>query len=802
MKRISLLTVMLWTAVASMNAKPVELKADGMKVSVEFYTPAIVRVVKAPEGHAYTKRSLVVTAKPEDVKVSEKNGSVSSDQLTVKVDPATGALTFLQKNKVLLKEKDACTFEERKEGPDAGAYRVTQTFRLDADEAIYGLGTFQNGKMNRRGEHKLMEQSNLEDFQNVLQSIKGWGLYWDNYSRTRFDDDAEKGMSFSSEVGDCEDYYFMWGGSVDGVIAQMRHLSGDVPMFPLWTFGFWQCKERYKSVQEVLSVVDKYRELQVPLDAIIQDWQYWGPNYLWNAMDFLAEEYAQGERMIEQVHQKNAHFMISIWASFGPMTKAYKQLAEKDLLFDFETWPQSGLTTWPPNMDYPSGVRVYDAFSPEAREIYWNNLKSLFDKGTDAWWMDSTDPDFFNPREENYDHKAGADGTWRSLRNAFPLETVRGVYESQRKESEHKRVFIMTRSAFAGQQHYGAGLWSGDVASSWDMLRKQVPAGLSYSMTGCPNFNTDIGGFFCGSYNTRGGGSAPKNQQYQELFVRWMQYGLFCPVFRSHGADAPREIWQFGQKGEPVYDAIEKTIRLRYRLIPYLYSTAWQVTSNNESYLRPLFSDFADDRRTWDMTDEFLFGRSILAAPIVNPQYTQERVIRLNAMNGWDRNDNNREAATADANWTEGKTATKYLPQGTSWYDFWTGQRYKGGQEVTLQTTLDRVPMFARAGSILPLGPEMQYTGEKSWEELELRLYPGADGQFTLYEDEGDNYNYEKGAYTTIPMLWNDRKHTLTIGERKGSYPGMIQKRQFTVVLPDGTTKTVDYNGASVTVKF
>jgi alpha-D-xyloside xylohydrolase len=436
--------------VAAMYGAPVQIQAGKTNVSVEFFTPSIVRVVKSPVGHEYTKRSLVVIAKPQDLKITQKGNVVSSESLTVKIDPKTGAVSFSAKGKTLLREKGACTFEPRTTGPDAGAYRVTQAFQLDKDEAIYGLGTFQNGKMNRRGDHKLMEQSNLEDFQNVLQSIKGWGLFWDNYSRTQFDDDIIKGTSFSSEVGDCADYYFMYGGSADGVIAQMRQLSGDVPMFPLWTYGFWQCKERYKSARELLSVVDNYRNLQVPLDGIIQDWQYWGSNYLWNAMDFLTEEYANGKQMIDNVHKKNAHFMISIWASFGPKTKAYRQLDEKGLLFDFETWPQSGLTFWPPRMDYPSGVRVYDAFSQEARNIYWENLKGLFNKGTDAWWMDSTDPDFFNAKESNYDHKAGDEGgTWRSLRNAFPLSTVRGVYEAQRKESEKKRVFIMTRSAFA-----------------------------------------------------------------------------------------------------------------------------------------------------------------------------------------------------------------------------------------------------------------------------------------------------------------------------------------------------------------
>ena len=765
---------------------------SAQEVKIEFVTPSIVHVTKGQPT-----KSLVVTAK------SEGHLAMSSDVLTVKKDPKTGCLTFLTaKGKVLLREK-SCDIA-----------KVSQTFLLDKDEAIYGLGTIQDGKMNRRGErqrvgdgtsgmHKRMEQSNLEDFQNVLQSIKGWGLYWENYSPTQFDDDAN-GMTFTSEAGEGIDYYFMYGGSADGVIAQMRYLTGDVPMFPLWTYGFWQSKERYKTAAETESIVDQYRALQVPLDGIIQDWQYWGSNYLWNAMDFLSEDFATGPQLIKNVHAKHAHFMISIWASFGPQPQQFRELNEKGLLLPFSTWPQSGLShIWPPRMDYPSGVKVYDAFSPVARDIYWKYLKTLYDYGTDAWWMDSTDPDFFDPRESDYQHPVYG-GTWRSQRNAFPLETVRGIYQSQRKDypDSPKRVFIMTRSSFAGQQHYGSNMWSGDVNSSWDMLRKQVPAGLSFSLTGNPNFNTDIGGFFCNAYNTKGPGSAPRNPQFQELYVRWMQYGLFCPVFRSHGADAPREIWQFGQKGEPVYDAIEQMIRLRYRLIPYLYSTAWQVTSNNESYLRPLFSDFVADKRVWDMTDEFMFGRSILAAPILEPQYTEERIIRTNAMTGWDRKTLNVEDSTLNIDWTVTKTVTKYLPKGAIWYDFWTNRCYKGGQNVMLETALNRVPMFVRAGSILPLGPEMQYVGEKSWDSLELRVYPGADGSFTLYEDEGDSYNYEKGAYTTITFQWNNKARTLTIGDRQGRYEGMLQNRQFTVVLPDGSSRQVDYNGNKVTIEL
>ena len=797
------MAALLLLTVTAMAQKPFEKEVGDTKVQVEFYTPTIVRIVKMPAGTDISNQSLVVTAKPADVKVSTNATTASSKELTVKMDPKTGALTFLTaKGKVLLREKD-CAFGTLDEKSPNLTQQVRQRFILDKNEAIYGLGTIQNGKMNRRGEHKRMEQSNLEDFQNVLQSIKGWGIYWDNYAPTQFDDD-ENGMSFTSEVGKVVDYYFMYGGSADGVIALMRQLTGDVPMFPLWTYGYWQSKERYKTAAETEGIVDQYRVLNVPLDGIIQDWQYWGSNYLWNAMDFLAEDFSNGKQMIDNVHKKHAHFMISIWASFGPMTQQFRELDEKGLLMPFETWPQSGIShVWPPIMKYPSGVKVYDAFHPEARAIYWKYLKTLYDYGCDAWWMDSTDPDFFNPKESDYEHKVYG-GTWRSQRNAFPLETVRGIYQSQRKDDKGKRIFIMTRSSFAGQQHYGSNMWSGDVNSSWDMLRKQVPAGLSFSLTGNPNFNTDIGGFFCGSYNTRGGGSAPKNPQFQELYVRWMQYGLFCPVFRSHGADAPREIWQFGKKGEPVYDAIEKQIRLRYRLIPYLYSTAWQVTSNNDSYMRPLFSDFAADQRVWDMTDEFMFGRSILACPIVNPQYTEEKIIRTNAMTGWEKRkeEGGERKENGGIDWTETKTAKKYLPKGAKWYDFWTNQLYNGGQEVTLQTTLDRVPMFVRAGSILPLGPEMQYVGEKAWNNLEMRIYPGADAEFSLYEDEGDNYNYEQGYYSNIIFTWSDRTRTLHISARQGGYKGMLLDRKFTLVLPDGTTRTIDYNGNQVSVRF
>ena len=787
------------------------IKAGSTDVTVTFFTPRTVHITKAPTGKSYDRKSMVVTATPQDVSVSRRDGGnavvLSSSELTVMVDKKTGRVTFEGKKVKARLSETSFGFEPRTSGPDKGACRVSTTFALGKDEPIYGMGTLQDGKLSHRGKHVDMEQSNLQDFQNVFQSIKGWSIYWDNYSRTVFDSPANgTSMTLSSEVGDAVDYYFMLGGSADGNIAEMRTLSGQVPMFPLWTYGFWQSKERYKSSRELLDVLHHYRKAQIPIDGIIQDWQYWGSNYTWNAMEFLHDDFMDGKNMIDEVHRQHAHFMISIWASFGPMTKQYRELDSLGLLYDFQTWPQSGLSPWPPRMDYPSGVRVYDALSPVARDIYWRHLRRLLDAGTDAWWMDSTDPDFFNAKDEHYDHTAG-DGTWRRYRNVFPLATVSGVYDGQRQTTADKRVFIMTRSAFAGQQRYGSGLWSGDVTSSWDVLRNQIPLGLNYSLTGCPNFNTDIGGFFCGRYNTRGQGSAPRNPQFQELYVRWLQYALFCPVFRSHGTDCSREVWEFGNPGEPVYDAIVSQIKLRYRLLPYLYSTAWQVTSANGSYMRPLFADFASDRRTWELPDEFLFGSSILAAPIVEAQYTPENVERrrtdVQGLDGWSVKATEKTSAGYPiVEFSSKKSATKYLPKGTNWYDFWTGKLYKGGQNVTLETQFDRVPMFVRQGSILPLGPEMQYVGEKSWQQLELRVYPGANGQFTLYEDEGDNYNYEKGQYATIQLTWNNATRTLTIGQRKGSYPGMLQQRSFRIVMPDGTEQSVDYDGSEKNVKL
>ena len=786
----------------------VKTQINSTDVEIQFYGPSTVRVLKSPAGTAFTKESLAVIKKPQTTKLSvQQQGDVillKSEKLKVDINLKSGKIAFetLSGTSLLSEKESGVKFTDFN---DAGSktYTVSQLFKLDADENIYGLGQQQRGKLSLRNEKINMVQGNTDDYVPFLVSTKGYGLFWDNYSPTTFEDKPES-ASFKSEVGDCIDYYFMLGGNIDGSIACMRDLTGQAPMFPLWTFGFWQSKERYKSQSELVGVVQKHRELGVPLDGIIQDWQYWGSNYLWNAMDFLNPEFPNPKKMVEDIHNMNAHVIISIWNSFGPQTKQYREMKPQGMLLKFGTWPQSGLETWPPNMEYPSGVEPYDVYNPAARQIYWKYLKNgLFSLGIDGWWMDSSEPDHLDFKPTDFDIKTYL-GSFRKVRNAFPLMTVGGVADNQRATSSDKRVFILTRSAFAGQQRYGANTWSGDVNSSWQSLRNQIPAGLNFSMSAIPYWNTDIGGFFAGAYNKSwNDGSGAKNPAFQELYVRWLQFGAFTPMMRSHGTDVPREIYNFGKKGEPIFDAIAKSINLRYSLLPYIYSAAWDITNNQSTMMRALVMDF-DDKKVVDMNNEYMFGKSILVAPIVNAQYTSETVVKTDENSGWNKDDKKDEKEMA-VDFTQQKSSKAYLPVGTSWFDFWSNQKYDGGQEVTLTTTIDKIPLFIKAGSIVPFGPNVQFATEKKWDNLEIRVYPGANAEFTLYEDENDNYNYEKGVYSTIRFTWNDAKKSLTINDRKASFPGMLATRKFNILLISSgkkVEKTVTYSGKKVSVKL
>lgn len=768
----------------------IKAKINNLDFEIQFYSPSIVRVIKSPVGEPFNKESLSVIKTPEvvshSVQLKGDELTLASKTLQVSLNFKSGSISFKNnKGENLFAEKDNGTAFTPFNDAGESTYSVSQSFVLDTNEAIYGLGILQNGKMSQRNQEVYMVQNNTWDFVPFFQSVKGYGLFWDNYSPTTFNDNTEA-TSFSSEVGDGIDYYFMYGANADGVVACMRDLTGQVPMFPLWTYGFWQSKERYKSQDEMVGVVKKYRELGVPLDGIIQDWRYWGNNYLWNAMEFLNEEFYDPQKMVNDVHNMNAHMIISIWNSFGPHTKQYRELDSIGALFDFKTWPESGSFKWPPNPDYPSGVRVYDAFDPAARDIYWKYLNAgIFSLGIDGFWIDSSEPDHFNPKPADFDNPTFL-GSFRKVRNAFPLMAVGGVYDHQRQLTSEKRVFILTRSAFAGQQRYGANTWSGDVVASWDALKNQISAGLNFSLCGIPHWNSDIGGFFLWDFK-----NPLQNPDYRELYVRWIQFGTFCPMMRSHGADAPREIYQFGTKGNQVYNAIEKYINLRYSLLPYIYSASWEVTANQSSMMRALAMDFAHDEKVWDINDQYLFGKAILVCPVTKGSFSKE------------------------GNDKTGKGLTKeiYLPNGNDWIDFWTGEKLQGGQTISREVPLDILPVYIRAGSIIPIGPKVQFAQEKSWEELEIRIYEGANGTFTLYEDEGDNYNYEKGICSTITFTWNDAKKTLTISDRNGSFPGMPADRRFNIVrvsesngLGDNVVteynKTIHYSGKKTVIKL
>ncbi|RKR80546.1 alpha-D-xyloside xylohydrolase [Mucilaginibacter gracilis] len=741
----------------------VKISAEKMEVNVQFYSPAIVRVTKSPINHNFKKQSLSVIKVPEKVKIISGNLNnelyFKSSKIIVFIDRNTGRVRFSELNgKKLLTEKDRGTNFSSVQDNGHETYDVKQSFTLDTAEALYGLGQLQNGKLSQRNQKVLLKQENTRVSIPFIQSSKGYGVFWDNYSPTTFEDTPQE-TSFDSQRGDCSDYYFMYGGNVDGVVAKMRELTGQAPMKPLWAYGFIQSRERYKTQFELMDVVKKYRALNIPLDGIVQDWQYWGPDSNWNAMAFDKKTYPRPQAMIDSVHQQNAHLFIVSWPGFGPKTQQYAEFKEKNMLIDFDTWPPKG------------GAKPYDVYNPKARSIYWNYLnKGIFSLGPDAWWLDSTEPDHINIKESDWYQQTYL-GTYLNWLNAFPLEHTSGVYNNQRLTSDRKRVVLLTRSAFAGQQRNGSDTWSGDLGSNWGNLKRQIPAVLNFGMTGLPYWNVDIGGFFAGAFVKDGGA---KNPEFQKLYVRWMQFSTFTSMMRSHGTDIPREIYQFGNKGDWAFDVQEKYINLRYKLLPYIYSVGWNVTHNSGSFIRPLLADYPNDRKVRNLSSEFLLGKSLLISPVTDKDVQDQQV---------------------------------YLPAGY-WYDFWTGEKIAGNKMIDKKTPIDVIPFFVKAGTIIPWGPSVQYALEKKWDKLDIRIYPGADGDFTLYEDENDNYNYEKQKYSEITFHWNDKAKTLTIDSRRGGFEGMLTNRKFNVdISPVGAEnaakgKIVSYTGTKTTVKL
>ena len=767
------------------RGQAVVVKTKTLNLEMQVFTSATVRILRFRAGATAAKTSLSVTAKPAAAPFAVTQSgdvlTVKTAQLNVQLNLKSGLVRFATLGgALLLREVPTDSLFTPTSDVGKPAYIVQQRFGLSTAEALYGLGQFQDGVMNWRNHRVKLRQVNQFIANPFLVSTAGYGILWDNYSATTFRDNA-RGASFSSEIGDCIDYYFVYARDADGVVAGYRALTGKAPMFGKWVFGFWQCRERYKSQDELQGVVEKYRALRVPLDNIVQDWQYWGTdNNYWNSTEFGNPAFPKPRVMVEKVHGLNAHLMISVWPSFGEKTAIHQELKQANLLYKFKNWPPDG------------GVRVYDAFDPKARDVYWRYMnKNLFSLGIDAWWLDASEPEQFD-REGALDSAQTALGSFKRMRNAFPLQHTKGVYEHQRAASADKRVFILTRSAFAGQQRYGAAVWSGDIHGSWDVLRKQIAGGLNFSLAGIPYWTTDIGGFFTGKTYPLG----VADPAFQELYVRWFQFGAFSPLFRSHGTDTPREIYQFGAKGDWAYDAQAKFVALRYRLLPYIYSQAWRVTAQGYTLMRGLAMDFAQDPKVYDIDNEYMFGQNLLVNPVTTAQYTQ-------------KNADATQKGTAD--FSTVKSQALYLPRSASWYDFWTGERTPGGQTVTRPTPIDLMPLYVRAGAILPLGPVVQYAAEPTTVPLELRVYRGADAEFVLYEDENDSYRDEKGDYATIPLRWNEKAQQLSIGRRAGSYPGMARTRMFNVVFVNQThgaglattehpDRVVRYQGDLVTV--
>ena len=556
----------------------------------------------------------------------------------------------------------------------------------------------------------------------------------------------ETATSLWSEVGEGTDYYFVYGPKLDRVVDGYRRLTGAAPMLPAWAFGFWQSRERYETAQASLDVVKGFRSRHIPFDNIVQDWRYW-PEGTWGSHDFDPARFPDPDGWIKALHEQHAHLMISVWGKFNPGTKNFKALHDAGYLYERNL--KEDTRDW---LDQP--YTFYDAFNPGARKMLWAQMdQQLFRRGIDAWWMDATEPDL-RPTptldgQRDYVNPTAL-GPGSRVLNAYPLVNSAAIYEGQRASAPGQRVFVLTRSGFAGQQRYGATTWSGDISTTWTAMKKQITAGLGFSISGLPYWTMDSGGF---SVPTRFSVKEPTpadTAEWRELNTRWFEFATFVPLLRAHGQFPFREMWELGGETSPAFQAELKCDRLRYRLLPYIYSLAGAVNQENGVFMRPLVMDFPADPKARDIRDQYLFGPALLVNPVTTYQARSRSV---------------------------------YLPGNGAWYDFATGAVHQGGATIEAAAPFDSMPVFVKAGSILPIGPELQYVGEKPADKITLYVYAGADGDFSLYEDDGASYGYEQGAFTKIPLHWNDAAHTLTIGARTGSFPGMLKERLFDVIV-------------------
>ncbi len=589
--------------------------------------------------------------------------------------------------------------------------------------------------------------------------------------------DQQQKLALTSEVADEINYYFIKGNNADEVISGYRTLTGKAPIVPAWAMGFWQSRERYKSQNEMINVVQEYRKRQIPLDNIVLDWQYW-EDPQWGSHEFDLKRFPDPKGMIETLHKSlHANLMISVWPKFNKGTRNYEEMKEHGFLFTHNIDKQR--KDWV-GVGYES--TFYDPFNPKAGALFWQQIDQKLNRiGVDAWWLDATEPDMHSNlsiEERKINMSPTAMGPGAKFFNAYSLMNSRSVYEGSRKSNPDKRVFILTRSAYAGQQRYAAATWSGDIVSRWSDMQDQIATGINFSLSGIPYWTMDIGGFAVENryYDAKG----ETLEEWRELNLRWFQFGAFAPLFRSHGQYPFREIYNISPQGHPVYNSMVYYDKLRYKLMPYIYTLAGKSYLDDYTIMRGLIMDFPDDEKVREIGDQYMFGPSLL----INPVYA-----------------------------FKARTREVYLPRSAGWYDLYDGSFKQGGQRIAVDAPLERIPVFVKAGSIIPVGPDLQYTSEKPAEKITLYVYAGANADFELYEDEGVNYNYERGHYTIIPVHYDDTAKTVTIGDRQGSFNNMLNKRKFefvwvTVDKPVGMgqstrpAQAIDYSGKQVTVNL
>jgi alpha-D-xyloside xylohydrolase len=673
---------------------------------------------------------------------------IITSKLKIVVNKQTNSVKYTDLAGNVILAEDEVQGKTMAEATIAGidTYNCTSQFNSPAEEALYGLGCHPEDTLsiNYKGRNQDLAIKYMTGAIPVMLSTKGYGLFWDNYSASNFFG-AEAGNTkykYVSESGNMVDYYFIYGPDFDQVISTFRNASGNAPMFPKWAFGLFQSQDRYKSQAEVLSVKDKYRNNNIPVDCIVQDWFYWEPNLIGSHVMF-PERYPNPKAMVAELHKANIHAMISIWPVMAKGTKTYDQMAHSggmtDILWD--------------NVMTHTFDGYYDAHSPKARDLYWKQAKdSLIGRyDWDAWWVDQCEPDngtlMDARRKSNFALGRGID-----YFNTYSLMHSEGLYTHWRKDIPNKRAFFLIRQSFAGEQRNAATLWSSDISCTWRAFKSQVPQGINSCASGIPFWTSDIGGYHF-HWNAPDW-SAPINR---ELFTRWFQFGTFSPIFRIHGK-GERAIFSDNWDA-PTKAILLKYDNLRYRLLPYIYSLSWKVTNEGYTIMRSLAFDFKDDEGIKNIPDQYMFGPSILVNPVTQRMFSLP---------------NSKDIK---------KVRKVYLPKSTVWFDFWTGKQMPGGQTIEAAAPIETLPLYIKAGSIVPMGPYLQYATEKAADPIELRIYTGANADFVLYEDENDTYNYEQGKFATIAMNWNDAEKTLTIKDRKGDFPGMLKDRTFRVVF-------------------